>query len=148
MEDAGQRQNDQDNGRRKCMLLVLSSRAEALTGSPIAAAGGADQDRGEAKWVTVKEWSGGSGQTKTEAFRRPGRPWRVSFNSTAGERFGIFEAAVRTPADDRLIAGVFGVQADEQGIVGGAFQVDSDHEEYVLEIASQGLQWRLAIERR
>ncbi len=104
------------------------------------------QERAEV-WVAVKTWSGGTGQTKTELFSRPGRPWRVSFKTTAGERFGIFEAAVRTP-DDRLIAGVFGVQADEQGLVAGAFQVDSEHPEYILEIASQGLQWQLAIERR
>ena len=47
-----------------------------------------------------------------------------------------------------MVAGVFGVQADEKGIVAGSFQIDSEDKEYIIEIASQGLQWLLTIEQK
>lgn len=43
---------------------------------------------------------------------------------------------------------MFGAQADEKGILAGSFQVDSDDKEGVIEVSSQGLQWRLAVEQR
>lgn len=132
----------------RLMMIPLMTCSVALLLSVTTPAGGAAQENATGEWVVVKEWSGGTGQTKTGPFPAPTRPWRVTFKSTAGERFGTIEAAVRTPGDDRLVAGVFGAQADEKGSLARSFQVDSDDKEYVIEVSSHGLQWRLAVEQR
>jgi hypothetical protein len=55
-------------------------------------AGGAAQKNATSQLVVVKEWSGGTGPAKTGTFPSPTKRWRVTFKSTAGERFGTLEA--------------------------------------------------------
>jgi hypothetical protein len=101
----------------------------------------------EMAWTVVKEWTGETGQKTTETFSAPSRPWRISFKSVSGEKFGVIDIFVRT-RDGALVTAAPGQQRGVEGNISGSFVVDAEHEEYYLEINSYGLAWNVAIEKK
>jgi hypothetical protein len=98
-------------------------------------------------WTVVKEWTGEAGEQKTELFKPPDRPWRVSYKTTSGTPMGILHVILRSE-DDRWIRGAVGLQANEQGVTAGSFMVNSEVEDYRLEIRSFGLNWHVLVEQQ
>jgi hypothetical protein len=104
-------------------------------------------ERDDRQWVGFKEWSAGSGQLKTEAFKVSTSVWRVSYKSTSGDRHGLINIVV-TDADDAVVTRVYGRQADDHGVVSGSFLVEAGPGAFSLEIESHGLNWHVSAEQR
>ena len=103
----------------------------------------------QSEWVVVKEWSGGHGRITTEVVTPGSRPWRVSFKATSGERWGLLDVFVRTKDDKRVGSAVnMHLMAFEEDKRAGTMIVDSEDEQYVLDIVSDNLSWHVAVERR
>jgi hypothetical protein len=107
----------------------------------------ADQDTPEtsAKWVAVKEWSGGfSTERIRESFERPQGTWRLSYKTESGEpgKNGVVDIIVRTK-DNQMVAAAYNLQ----GAASGILRVKSEQPEYFVEISSFGPRWWIAVER-
>jgi len=127
-----------------CVFVVLCVLGTLHAQAPSEAARPADSG-----WVTVQEWTGGSGPKKTDVFSPSSRPWRVSFKATAGERWGLLDIFVRTK-EGQYVGSASNMQlfAFDDERRSGSFLVDSEHGEYVLEIVSDGLAWHVTVEQR
>jgi len=107
------------------------------------------QHRSDSDWVVIKEWAGGNGRRKTEAFAPSKKPWRISYKATGGDRWGLLDIVVR-PSDEEYVASALNMQllAFEENTRSGTFLVNSEHDAYVLEIISDRVDWHVAIEQR
>lgn len=105
------------------------------------------QPPSDSGWVVVKEWSGGAGRRRTEAFALSARPWRLSFE-TSGDVLGVLDIFVRALPDEELVAAAISQQASREEPLAGTLLVRAEHDEYFVEIASYGLNWQLAAEER
>jgi hypothetical protein len=104
-------------------------------------------DQPTSEWVTVKEWSGGPGSTKTERLTASAKRLRISFRTTGGERYGLLDIVV-SGEDEEVLGGIFSHQADEQGVTSGSFLIDQNTTSFYLQITSYGLHWRVSVEQR
>jgi hypothetical protein len=106
------------------------------------------QHRSDSEWVAIKEWAGGNGPRKTEAFAPSKKPWRVSYKATGGDRWGLLDIFVRTKSEE-YVASALNMQllAFEEDTRSGAFLVTSEHDDFVLEIISNRIDWHVAIEQ-
>lgn len=99
-----------------------------------------------AKWIAVKEWSGGVNleQVVKERFDRPAGVWRLSYTTDAGTaaRSGVVDITVWTK-DNKLMASAYNVQ----GTAAGHLHVKGEQPEYFVEVRSFGPRWRIVIER-
>jgi hypothetical protein len=103
----------------------------------------------ESGWTLLKEWSGRSGRTRTEPVTVPAGQWRVTFKATSGDRWGLLSVVVLTPEGREVGSAVnMHLLAFEDKERGGTLTVNSPEREYVLEIASDQLDWHVAVEGR
>ena len=103
------------------------------------------QDVPSAKWMVIKEWSGGSGHKQTEKFTTSGEAWRVSWKTLAGDPDPI--GSVTVSVHD--VAGHLVTMAANLGqkIDSGNFKVHSKPGEHYLEIESADRRWQVAVEQ-
>ncbi len=94
-------------------------------------------------WMTLKEWSGRSGVTKTDRFTSTTPEWRISWTVTGGDPdpLGLINVSVRRP-DGQLITQALNLG---QRTATGSFNVKTADECY-LEIVSDERTWRLSVE--
>ncbi len=96
-------------------------------------------------WVTIKEWSGKSGQKETEKFTTASERWRVSWKTLTGDPdpIGSISITVRTGA------GALVKMATNLGqkITSGSFEVAGKPGEYYLVIDSADRNWQVAAEQ-
>ncbi len=129
-----------------CICLALT----CVVGSSLSTTGAAwaqAQSPTADGWTKVKEWSGGPGSQKTETFAPSGRPWRVSYKTTSGERMGILDIIIWSE-DGQWMTGAIGLQGNDQGVTAGSILVDKGEKGYTLEIRSAGLNWQVVVEQK
>ena len=106
-------------------------------------------EKEQQEWVVVKQWSGGHGRITTDIFAPASRPWRVSFKATSGERWGLLDVFVRGKDEKPVGSAVnMHLMAFDDGPRSGTLIVDSEEEQYVLEIVSDNLSWEVLVERK
>lgn len=101
-------------------------------------------DPSSKKWVTIKEWSGGSGRKETEKFSTTTPNWRISWKTTTGDPdpIGTISIVVRNAANELVtLANNLG-----QKVATGSFNVAAKPGEYYLEIESADRSWQVSAE--